>query len=787
MPKTQPPSMLEIAGVGTFVTNAMPDPFDERDLEYRPKLEPLPPSMDQRIEAAKYVMRQKGNSCTGHALASVINTVLARPAVDSYGAPDPGDSTTAPPEPPRVSPYMLYHLARRYDEFGGEEDEGSSLRGAFKGWFHHGVVLEATWNDLNSPISSRLDDDDIAMEARERPLGAFYRVNALRLDDMQSAISELNALCASAVVHDGWIEPVLMKRTSVDGNEEEAYVIARKVDSQPLGGHAFAIVGYNEVGFLIHNSWGTDWGKGGFATLPYEDWLDSAYDAWVARPGVPKTPFATGKSGTGTTNFGGVGTVAGPDLRRLRAHVVNLENDGKLSSTGRFTSDIRQIHGIFEHMKRWHDYWVNEGLTDKRRIVFYAHGGLIKEKTGLETAEGQLNWWLNNHIYPVTFAWQSGPAETLMNEIVDRMSGHLPFGGLWDDMLEQFDRRVELFVKERLTWTWDQMKQNAVAASRQIPARTNLTWPPTTAQEARMAALPGGSLTVSRLARYAEEEALEVHMVGHSAGSIFHAALLERLVAAGIPVKTMAFLAPAIRVDTFEELVLTHIGTDIEDFAVFGLRDARELDDVCGLRGVNVYHKSLLYLVARALEKAVSVAEVPLLGMEKFFDNLQVDGKSLRDAITSRNGHCVFAPSIRKEDPGSSGADFIFRSDAKNHGDFDDDTDTMTSVVARILGISAPSGEARYQRYAALNYELPGERIAAPAAESRPAVRIARGPQGHPDSATVTAEPQAEQPEAPPQPSEPSLEVADAPVERSPILDLMIATGGWRRETAPHR
>jgi amidase len=30
---------------------------------------------------------------------------------------------------------------------------------------------------------------------------------------------------------------------------------------------------------------GTDWGKRGFATLPYEDWLDSAYDAWVTRPG----------------------------------------------------------------------------------------------------------------------------------------------------------------------------------------------------------------------------------------------------------------------------------------------------------------------------------------------------------------------------------------------------------------------------------------------------------------------------------------------------------------------
>ncbi|MGQ0715980.1 MAG: hypothetical protein ACT4NP_01475 [Pseudonocardiales bacterium] len=51
------------------------------------------------------------------------------------------------PDPfyPHVSPYMLYRLAGRYDEFEGESDVGSSLRGAFKGWFNHGVLLEADW------------------------------------------------------------------------------------------------------------------------------------------------------------------------------------------------------------------------------------------------------------------------------------------------------------------------------------------------------------------------------------------------------------------------------------------------------------------------------------------------------------------------------------------------------------------------------------------------------------------------------------------------------------------
>ena len=79
---------------------------------------------------------------------------------------------------------------------------------------------------------------------------------------------------------------------------ETMYVISAPADREAIGGHAFALVGYNRTGFLVQNSWGVQWGKGGFATLPYEDWLDSAYDAWVARPGVPQTPLISGRTRT---------------------------------------------------------------------------------------------------------------------------------------------------------------------------------------------------------------------------------------------------------------------------------------------------------------------------------------------------------------------------------------------------------------------------------------------------------------------------------------------------------
>ncbi len=782
MAKTLAPGTVTIPRVGTFVANAVPDPFDERDLEYRPRLQPLPAVLDQRATGLKrHILFQKGNSCTGHAVATLINTVLA--------------PTT---RLPRVSPYMLYRLARRYDEWEGEADEGSSLRGAFKGWFHHGVALERDWPDLDLDPEPDLDAPAFIAACRDRPLGAFYRVNPYRLDDVQSAINELRALAVSGVVHDGWITPKVRRK-----GRDTLHVIERPVNAQGLGGHAFALVGYNEVGFLVQNSWGRDWGKGGFATLPYEDWLDSAYDAWVARPGVPKTPFASGRTGTKRATGGELATGPGPDLRRLAMHVVNLGNNGRLSTTGKFVSTPAQVDKAFEHIDRWHQFWAEREPGAKRRIVLYAHGGLVGEAGGLQTAQKQLNWWLNNRVYPLTFAWQTGPAETLLNQLVDAMRGRLPFGGLGFDLVEQFDRLVEKVARSNFRWMWDEMKENARAAAEPITDPDAVRWPPTSAATIdAMTAMPGASLTTTRLAVYVERNGAEnvaVHLVGHSAGSIFHAALLQRLAELGVKVDSMALLAPAIRVDEFGRDILPHLGPGktVARMATFAMSDRRELDDTCGANGISIYQKSLLYLVSRALERSADGKsfEVPLLGMERFFDRPLggQNGTTLRQAIRAAGGVPVFSRSAAPADQ---------RSDASAHGGFDDDAPTMTSVVMRILGAQAPAPEHNYQPNAALrdadrapildgtqSFAASGPDVEAMEPTPAPGARAGAMPlttpaETHdPGEAPVveTAAPQTQQPVPPPQPEAIVIEVAVAPRSGSPIGDVLVASG-WTQD-----
>lgn len=50
--------------------------------------------------------------------------------------------------------------------------------------------------------------------------------------------------------------------------------------NENLGGHAIAIVGYNQYGFIIRNSWGTRYGKNGYWVIRYED-FNKILECWT--------------------------------------------------------------------------------------------------------------------------------------------------------------------------------------------------------------------------------------------------------------------------------------------------------------------------------------------------------------------------------------------------------------------------------------------------------------------------------------------------------------------------
>ena len=114
---------------GQYTFDAFPDRIDIRDWFFQPSLTSLPDQIVNCQLVPKILDQGSEGACTGFALAAVINYQLA-----IRGLITPRDQERL------VSPRMLYEMARHYDEWPGETYEGSSARGAMKGWVAHGVT-----------------------------------------------------------------------------------------------------------------------------------------------------------------------------------------------------------------------------------------------------------------------------------------------------------------------------------------------------------------------------------------------------------------------------------------------------------------------------------------------------------------------------------------------------------------------------------------------------------------------------------------------------------------------
>ncbi|MGH7410641.1 MAG: C1 family peptidase, partial [Candidatus Methylomirabilis sp.] len=200
MPHFMPSSRSKAAVLRTL--DVRPDDTDARDYIFQPSLALLPDRLDHRRYAPILDQGAEG-ACVGFSLATVINVSLNRRSRDispRHRGKRPG--------PVRVSPRMLYEMGRRYDEWAGERYEGTSLRGAMKGWHKHGVTTDQLWPYRVRRKGKRVADREFTLEraqdAMRRPLGAYYRITDSDVSHLQAALMEADAVLVSAWIHSGW-------------------------------------------------------------------------------------------------------------------------------------------------------------------------------------------------------------------------------------------------------------------------------------------------------------------------------------------------------------------------------------------------------------------------------------------------------------------------------------------------------------------------------------------------------------------------------------------------------
>jgi hypothetical protein len=577
------------------------------------------PLQEYRRRAVPILDQGREGACTGFGLATVVHYLLRSRRVVS-------DRTA-------VSPRMLYDMARRYDEWPGESYEGSSARGAMKGWHKHGVCSSRHWKYLGTQDEALYKNR--FRDALRRPLGAYYRVNHRDIIAMHAAIAEVGILFATAQVHEGW------SRVGRDGRVEW------KDDTPILGGHAFAIVAYDERGLWVQNSWGRSWGRQGFCQVSYDDWLANGSDVWVARLGAPvelltheSVARGVGVAAQGTRSY---------MFSDLRPHIISLGNEGRLRTDGTFGTSEGDVAEIFAQ--------IGAHPAGRRKLLVYAHGGLTKEDSAIQKVADLRSTLLDAGVYPISLIWNTDAWTTFKNVLDDAITRRRPEGFLdsaKDFMLDRLDDALEPVARIAGGLVqWNEMKENAI--------------------KARDAGLAIVLRELSRLK--ARHPGLEVHLVGHSAGSILLGGLVTSATAGTkppVPLASCTLWAPACTMDFYRECYLPAIGSGrLARFALFTLTDKAERDDHCA----NIYHKSLLYLVSNAFEKRLrkpffgeSDGE-PLLGMAKFVAKLPA---------RERPTDWVLSPNAMPT--GEQGA-----SRATAHGAFDDDAATLKATLARIL------------------------------------------------------------------------------------------------------
>jgi len=240
------------------------DRYDSRDYRYSAAPRALPAVVDNRAQVARIMNQNPEGACPGHAVCTVAEFQYWRRSGKKVD----------------LSQRWAYRKARENDPWPGENYHGSTLRAAIAAWATYGMCKEEYWPYEAYQIAEESPEFDLvawegepregaAANALQHPVQTYRRCDTPFA--IKHAIHEHGIVAVGGPVHSGW---------DIWGEGTIPY----DDGVYELGGHAFALVGYNEEArvYYVANSWGEEWGKNGFAEYSYNDANENIRDAWVA-------------------------------------------------------------------------------------------------------------------------------------------------------------------------------------------------------------------------------------------------------------------------------------------------------------------------------------------------------------------------------------------------------------------------------------------------------------------------------------------------------------------------
>ena len=235
---------------------SLPDP---RDIRADPSDIPVRTQVDPRGDYMTAIYDQGHlGSCTANAVAAAID---AARIVDG----------AEPIYPARLG---IYWLERFIEHTPATEDRGAQGRDGFKVARKYGVIPESDW-----PYEDDKNDKQFSADPRTSPnwaarhwlLNRPYKVVARSIVDFRRVLSNRQTIAF------GFRVPASFESREMAENGIMAYP---DPDDLTQDGHEVLAVGYlrDQPHYcLVRNSWGPDWGIGGYFLMPW---------VWLLEPGL---------------------------------------------------------------------------------------------------------------------------------------------------------------------------------------------------------------------------------------------------------------------------------------------------------------------------------------------------------------------------------------------------------------------------------------------------------------------------------------------------------------------
>lgn len=236
----------------------VPDLPDQRDFLYAaptPIQRDIPSKMDLSDRCPPVYDQGQLGSCTANAIAGAIEFDQKKRFVPSR---------------------LFIYYNERQMEGTIDSDSGAQIRDGIKSVATLGAPPERLWP---YDISTFKDQpSDAAFAAAKADLVVLYQRLIQDLDTMRGCLASGYPFVFGFTVYQSFESAAVAKSGQLD---------MPKFNEKRIGGHAVMAVGYDDSKrtFLIRNSWGTDWGKKGYFTMPYS-YLTSAKlasDFWTIR------------------------------------------------------------------------------------------------------------------------------------------------------------------------------------------------------------------------------------------------------------------------------------------------------------------------------------------------------------------------------------------------------------------------------------------------------------------------------------------------------------------------